>query len=242
MMALFILGVLAGWLAEWIFFTFFWKQDSSSADCAALEAELSTKNKTIAVLRSDLENTRKRNKSKENERQSKTASNSSAIEKKTSDAANKTAKLTNQSAKNTGVKEKAAAVSTSTPAARSSNASTEAKPKTKQDKKTSASAKNASATVAPKKARTKKPTTGDDLTKLSGIGPSMASKLHDLGITTYKKLSEMDDDILRDMLEDAGARLNNNKAAMDSWNEQALLADKGDFEGLKKLQDELKGR
>ena len=68
----------------------------------------------------------------------------------------------------------------------------------------------------------------------------MAATMHELGITSYAKLAAMDDDILRDMLEDAGARLNNNKEVMDSWNEQATLADKGDFEGLKKLQEALK--
>jgi len=80
---------------------------------------------------------------------------------------------------------------------------------------------------------------GDDLTKLSGIGPSMAATMNELGITSYAKLAAMDDDILRDMLEASGARLNNNKKAMDSWNEQATLAGKGDFEGLKKLQKAL---
>ena len=64
--------------------------------------------------------------------------------------------------------------------------------------------------------------------------------MKELGIDTYTKLAAMDDDILRDMLEASGARLNNNKEAMDSWNEQAELAAKGDFDGLKKLQDELK--
>ena len=78
------------------------------------------------------------------------------------------------------------------------------------------------------------------MTKLSGIGPSMAATMAEIGITSFKKLAAMDDDILRDMLEASGARLNNNKEAMDSWNEQATLADKGDFDGLKKLQEELK--
>ena len=68
----------------------------------------------------------------------------------------------------------------------------------------------------------------------------MAATMAELGITTYKKLAAMDDDILSDMLEASGARLNNNKDAMDSWNEQATLADKGDFTALKKLQDSLK--
>ncbi|MEE9326235.1 MAG: hypothetical protein V3U71_02990 [Cocleimonas sp.] len=67
----------------------------------------------------------------------------------------------------------------------------------------------------------------------------MVGTLKELGIDSYKKLAETNDDILRDMLESSGARLNNNKEAMDSWNEQAELADKGDLVALKKLQDSL---
>lgn len=114
--------------------------------------------------------------------------------------------------------------------------------------------KKTTAKAAPKKATTKKAApkktaaknsskakkSGDDFTKLSGIGPSMEATLKGLGIDTYAKLAGTDDDILRDMLEESGARLNNNKEAMDSWNEQATLASKGDFDGLKKMQEALK--
>jgi hypothetical protein len=34
--------------------------------------------------------------------------------------------------------------------------------------------------------------------------------------------------------------MNNNKEAMDSWNEQATLAAKGDFDALKKMQEAMK--
>jgi len=229
-MGTFVLGVLVGWLAEWLFFTFWVKRDSSgSSDCDGLRAELNAKNREITAL-----------KATSNATTSKTASvgatSSSSTTKKTAAAAkNKTVKKAATPAKITSVEKTPAKAS---PAKRSATKKdTPRKIATKPATEKSAVKKASPA----KKAKTStKKTSGDDLTKLSGIGPSMAATMGELGITTYKKLAAMDDDILRDMLEASGARLNNNKDTMDTWNEQALLADKGDFVALKKLQDDLK--
>ncbi len=252
-MGAFVLGILVGWLLEWLFFTFWIKGRSSGkfADCTSLKAELETKNKEISALKSHLESTQK-------------ALERTEVVKSQSNATKKQADT------------KAESVSTST----SGTSTVASKPKDKEDskgtkketakKETTAKEKNKpvkkaaakkpteknnqvakkpvakkapakkSSTKTAKNTPAKKAKKGDDLTKLSGIGPSMASKLKELGIDTFKKLADMDDDILRDMLEASGARLNNNKEAMDTWNEQAALADKGDFDGLKKLQEMLK--
>ena len=212
-MGTFVLGVLVGWLAEWLFFTFWVKRDSNSgsSDCEGLRVELDAKNKEIATLKSASSATT-------NKAASVGSSSSTAAKQSTTTRAKKAPAKKAPAKKATTVKKPA--------------------PKKTTPKKAAVNPAKKKSTV--KKASPAKKTSGDDLTKLSGIGPSMAATMDELGITSYKKLAAMDDDILRDMLEASGVRLNNNKDAMDTWNEQATLADKGDLAGLKKLQDDLK--
>ncbi len=77
----------------------------------------------------------------------------------------------------------------------------------------------------------------DDLTILEGIGPKVASILKEAGITTFAQLASSDPAHLASILRAAKLQM------MDpqGWIEQARLAAQGDWEGLKKLQDELKG-
>jgi len=237
-MGTFVLGVLVGWLAEWLFFTFWVKKgsNSDSSNCDDLRTELNAKNREIAVL--------------------KTATTSKAASVGSSSAA--ATATTKKTTKTTVAKKEAVSPAEKAPVKKtpSKKATTAKKPATKKVATKKPTPKKVAEKPTTKKAAVKKAspakkvktstttttkkTSGDDLTKLSGIGPSMAATMGELGITSYKKLAAMDDDILRDMLEESGARLNNNKEAMDSWNEQATLADKGDFAGLKKLQDNLK--
>ena len=233
----FILGILVGWLAEWLFFTFWVKDEakSESSDCSELLAQLRGKNKEIESLKASLS------------ANSNTASKAESVAppaEKTVAKATTPAKPAAKKApvKKAPVKKKSTTAKTTTttkkPVAKKA-APKKAAPKKAAPKKAVTKAPAKKAASATKKTPAKK-ASGDDLTKLSGIGPSMASTMAELGITSYKKLAAMDDDILRDMLEASGARLNNNKEAMDSWNEQATLADQGDFAGLKELQEELK--
>jgi small subunit ribosomal protein S2 len=81
------------------------------------------------------------------------------------------------------------------------------------------------------------PTEPDALQKLEGIGPKVASLLHENGITTFAQLADTPVDKLQEIL-DA------NKLQMihpGSWPEQAKLAAAGDWDALQKLQDGLKG-
>lgn len=198
-MGAFVLGILIGWLAEWVFYTYWVKAGETDEDCAALKKELELKNRQISSLQAQLHSTPTSSQAK--------SSNS------------------NQSKQNNTVALKTA--STSSKKTSSNTQTTATKSKTKPKSKTSPATK-------------KTKTAGDDFTKLSGIGPSMSATLKTLGIDTFEKLAATDDDVLRKMLEDSGARMNNNKDVMDSWNEQAILASKGDFATLKKMQQALK--
>lgn len=77
----------------------------------------------------------------------------------------------------------------------------------------------------------------DDLTKIEGIGPKVEKVLKEAGIKNYQSLSTANADRIRDVLKEAGLQMMN----PESWIEQASLADKGDWDALQKLQDELKG-
>lgn len=239
-MGLFILGILFGWLLEWLFFNFWVKGRSSnssagSTEASALKSELNSKNKTIADLKSKLEIAESRANESAKAKSEVAAAPAKTV---TKPAASPKAKTKTKTTTTSATKAKTATTAETKKAVKKPAAKAKAKTATK-----SKAAKTTKKTTAPKKPATRKiaaKASGDDLTKLSGIGPSMALKLNELGISSFNKLSEMDDDILRDMLEASGARLNNNKEAMDSWNEQAELAAKGDFSGLKQLQEELK--
>ena len=61
-----------------------------------------------------------------------------------------------------------------------------AKPKVKAETKTAAEPKKA----APKaKAKAKAETAGDDLKKITGVGPALEKKLHEAGITSYAQIA-----------------------------------------------------
>ncbi len=229
-MGTFVLGILVGWLAEWLFFTFWVKNNSKSdsSDCSELSAQLKTKNNEIESLKASLSKAENRKVEPVVSSASTTASSTKTLAEKTSSPKKSTTDKTKVAVKNPVTKKVTPKKAVEKAPAKKVTKTKKSVPAAKKEK-----------TAIKKKAPSKK-TLGDDLTKLSGIGPSMAATMAEIGITSFKKLAAMDDDILRDMLEASGARLNNNKEAMDSWNEQATLADKGDFDGLKKLQEELK--
>ena len=77
----------------------------------------------------------------------------------------------------------------------------------------------------------------DDLTKIEGIGPKVAKVLKEAGITSFDALSRADAGEVKAALNEAGLQMMN----PEGWIEQADLAAKEDWEGLEKLQGELKG-
>lgn len=78
---------------------------------------------------------------------------------------------------------------------------------------------------------------GDDLTVIEGIGPKVAEVLQQAGIVTFRQLSQEDPVHLRQILDDAGLRLSD----PTTWPRQAKLAASGNWDGLKALQESLRG-
>ena len=77
----------------------------------------------------------------------------------------------------------------------------------------------------------------DDLIKIEGIGPKVASVLNQAGITTFEALTNASPEEIQQVLNRAGLQMMN----PESWMEQARLAARGDWTALERLQAELKG-
>lgn len=78
----------------------------------------------------------------------------------------------------------------------------------------------------------------DDLKKIEGIGPKIASLLEEHGITSFQALLERSLDELQLILATAGPRYRLHKP--DHWQDQARLAATGDWEGLKAYKERLR--
>ena len=76
----------------------------------------------------------------------------------------------------------------------------------------------------------------DDLKKVEGIGPKIASVLGEAGITTFELLSKTDPAKIAEIIKDVRGN-----HVPDTWPKQAKLADEGKWDELKKWQDELDG-
>jgi len=79
----------------------------------------------------------------------------------------------------------------------------------------------------------------DDLRKIEGIGPKIATLLNEAGITTFKELAKTKNKKLVEILEAAGKRYRMHDPSTRP--EQAKLAADGKWEQLETLQKELKG-
>lgn len=77
----------------------------------------------------------------------------------------------------------------------------------------------------------------DDLTVIEGIGVKMAAALKAAGIDTYLRLSTTSEADIRAAISAAGMRL---APSVPTWPQQASLAAKGDWAGLKDYQNSLK--
>ncbi|SHG87671.1 50S ribosomal protein L21 [Winogradskyella jejuensis] len=96
-----------------------------------------------------------------------------------------------------------------------------------------AEAKPAAKKAAPAKKATAK---ADDLKKIEGIGPKIASTLVEAGIATFADLAKAKPEAISEII--AGVRGNH---VTDTWPKQAKLAAEGKWDELKKWQDELDG-
>jgi large subunit ribosomal protein L21 len=94
--------------------------------------------------------------------------------------------------------------------------------------------------AAPKKAATKKVTAkGDDLKKVEGIGPKIATIFNEAGILTFADLAGASIDKLKEILAAAGPRYASKNPG--SWSKQAKMAADGKWDELKVWQDNTKG-
>jgi len=86
-------------------------------------------------------------------------------------------------------------------------------------------------------AKTKKATgKADDLKKIEGIGPKIASTLVEAGIATYADLAKAKPEAISEIIADVRGN-----HVTDTWPAQAQLAADGKWDELKKWQDELDG-
>ncbi|TWO32112.1 50S ribosomal protein L21 [Seonamhaeicola sediminis] len=90
--------------------------------------------------------------------------------------------------------------------------------------------------AAPKAAAKKATGKADDLKKVEGIGPKIASTLVEAGISTFAELAKTDAAKISEII--SGVRGNH---VTDTWPAQAKLAAEGKWDELKKWQDELDG-
>ena len=79
----------------------------------------------------------------------------------------------------------------------------------------------------------------DDLKIVEGIGPKIEELCNNIGIFTWKQLSETSAERLQEMLNAAGKRYQIHNPA--TWAEQARMANEGEWDALKIYQDHLKG-
>lgn len=110
----------------------------------------------------------------------------------------------------------------------------EAAPKVEAPKAKAAPKKEA----APKKAAAPKakPAKADDLKKIEGIGPKIASTLVDAGIASFADLAKAKPAKISEIIADVRGN-----HVTDTWPAQAKLAAEGKWDELKKWQDELDG-
>lgn len=80
----------------------------------------------------------------------------------------------------------------------------------------------------------------DNFKKIEGIGPKIESLLHDAGILTFSQLSSAQSENIKAILIEAGNRFKMHNPT--NWGQQAALAAKGNWEALKKWQEEVKSK
>ncbi len=95
------------------------------------------------------------------------------------------------------------------------------------------------ASVAPPTAAAATEGQKDDLTKIEGIGPKIKEILHNNNIPTFAALASTPVEKLKEILEAAGSRYRMHNPT--TWPAQAKMAAAGEWDKLKKWQDELDG-
>ena len=79
----------------------------------------------------------------------------------------------------------------------------------------------------------------DDLTKIEGIGPKISQLFQAAGLRTYTDVANASTDRMKSILNAAGPRFKTHNPG--TWAQQSAMAAAGDWQNLKKWQDELDG-
>jgi NADH-quinone oxidoreductase subunit I len=116
----------------------------------------------------------------------------------------------------------------------------EAKRKATEAKKAESASATKQEKTATAPAAPAAPSGPDDLKRIEGIGPKIASVLQVAGIQTFAQLADTEVDRIKQILEETDPKLLN-LADPTSWPKQARLAANGKWEALERLQDRLKG-
>jgi predicted flap endonuclease-1-like 5' DNA nuclease len=117
------------------------------------------------------------------------------------------------------------------------------KTRTRKAKATPAPAPEPAPTTRKRAGRPKKnsppaaPPPGDDLTRIEGIGPRIATILNDAGVSSYAALAAATPENMTELLRAANLRAAN----PSTWPEQATLAASAQWTELEALQETLKG-
>ena len=219
-MTLFVLGVIVGWVLEYVVYTFWWKgrvaaSADSSSERTEYEARISAKDREIAQLQLKLQ-------SASTAAVAATQKDSKEITeaKKPAEPASKPVEAKAESAPPAPKKEVKAEpkpAETSAP----KKAVKKAAPK-KAVKKKAAPAKKAAKPKAPSQKKVV------PLEEISGIGSVIGKLLRAEGFEGAASLADADAAAVQGILEKAEVRLGN----VPSWIDQAKLIKAGDMEGL----------
>ena len=128
---------------------------------------------------------------------------------------------------------KGAKKATKTAAPKKASPKKEAAPKVEAPKAKASPKKEA---ASKKAASTKKAAKADDLKKIEGIGPKIATTLIEAGIATFADLAKAKPAKISEIIADVRGN-----HVTDTWPAQAKLAADGKWDELKKWQDELDG-
>lgn len=210
----FLIGVIVGWVIEWLLYQFWWKpkQPATTASSATdFSQERTRLNDRISDKDAEISHLKARIAILE-DRGPASKSVKPAAPAKKAEAAKKPAPKKTTAKPKTVAKPKAAA-----------KPNTATKPK---------AASKPKAAAKPKTAKT------DDLKKVSGIGPKIAELLKADGIDSFAKLAKVDIAKIQGILKTAGPRYA--LADASSWSEQAQLLDEGKLDALEMLQASLK--
>ena len=79
----------------------------------------------------------------------------------------------------------------------------------------------------------------DNLKVIEGVGPKIEEILRNSGLSSYSQVSDATPEAIREILLAAGNRYKMYDPT--TWPEQAKLANSGEFDKLKELQDTLQG-